>query len=144
MKWIKFAESVPADSKACFDIFIKLNEELAQKSVLLGNGFRISEADVIVFSALHSFVVCISHLILFFSSFVLVCFSCFSRNLVKTMSYSSYFEFLFKEFHICLSWEEGIFWDIRLLWWKGPFHLVQWLKDVGKNCYSKFGIIFKF
>ncbi|KAJ4720236.1 tRNA-binding protein [Melia azedarach] len=61
MKWIKFAESVPADSKACFDIFIKLNEELAQKSVLLGNGFRISEADVIVFSALHSFVIGLSN-----------------------------------------------------------------------------------
>lgn len=64
MKWIEFAESFPADSKACFDFLIKLNEELATKSVLLGNGLRTSEADVIVFSAVHSFVVCIFHLIL--------------------------------------------------------------------------------
>lgn len=62
MKWIEFAESFPADSKACFDVLIKLNEELATKSVLLGNGLRTSEADVIVFSAVHSFVVGLANL----------------------------------------------------------------------------------
>ncbi|KAL5733063.1 hypothetical protein ACOSP7_032401 [Xanthoceras sorbifolium] len=56
MKWIEFAESFPADSKGCFDVLNKLNEDLATLSVLLGNGLRPSEADVIVFSAIHSFV----------------------------------------------------------------------------------------
>ncbi|XVF41197.1 hypothetical protein PTKIN_Ptkin01aG0260800 [Pterospermum kingtungense] len=56
MKWIAFAESFPKDSKACFGVLNELNADLAQKSVLLGNGFTPSEADVIVFSAIHSSV----------------------------------------------------------------------------------------
>lgn len=60
MKWIEFAESFIADSKACFDVLSKFNEELTPKAVLLGNGLRPSEADVVVFSTVHSSVVCIS------------------------------------------------------------------------------------
>ncbi|KAJ0103470.1 hypothetical protein Patl1_06769 [Pistacia atlantica] len=57
MKWIEFAESFPADSKACLDVLSKFNEELTSKSVLLGNGLRPSEADIVVFSTLHSLVI---------------------------------------------------------------------------------------
>ncbi|XVF00340.1 hypothetical protein REPUB_Repub03eG0276700 [Reevesia pubescens] len=56
MKWIAFAESFPKDSKACFCSLNELNADLASKSVVLGNGFTPSEADVIVFSAIHSSV----------------------------------------------------------------------------------------
>lgn len=58
-KWITFADSFPVDSKACFDILKQLNEELAPKSVLLGKGLKPSEADVLVFSVLHPYVVSI-------------------------------------------------------------------------------------
>ncbi|XVF41196.1 hypothetical protein PTKIN_Ptkin01aG0260800 [Pterospermum kingtungense] len=61
MKWIAFAESFPKDSKACFGVLNELNADLAQKSVLLGNGFTPSEADVIVFSAIHSSVIGLSN-----------------------------------------------------------------------------------
>ncbi|CAN1151424.1 Methionine--tRNA ligase, cytoplasmic [Linum perenne] len=57
MKWIGFAESFPEDSKACSQALNGLNEELLTKSVILGNGFTPSEADVIVFSAIHSAVI---------------------------------------------------------------------------------------
>lgn len=63
-KWISFAESYPVDSKACFGALHVINEELAQKSVLVGDGLKPSEADVIVFSLLHPFVVCILYLLL--------------------------------------------------------------------------------
>ncbi|KAK1571647.1 hypothetical protein Q3G72_020688 [Acer saccharum] len=56
MKWIDFAESFPTDPKECFDVLNKLNEDLATISVLLDNGLSPTEADVIVFSAIHSFV----------------------------------------------------------------------------------------
>ena len=58
MKWIAFAEGFPTDSQACFGVLKQLNEELIAVSVLLGNGLRPSEADIIVFSAIHSSVVC--------------------------------------------------------------------------------------
>lgn len=54
MKWIGFAEGLLEKSKALNE----LNEELITKSVLLGNGLTPSAADVIVFSAVHSAVVC--------------------------------------------------------------------------------------
>ena len=57
MKWIAFAESFPFDSKSCSGVLSGLNGELAQKSVLLGNGLKPSEADVIVFSVLHPLLV---------------------------------------------------------------------------------------
>ncbi|RVW42435.1 putative methionine--tRNA ligase [Vitis vinifera] len=56
-KWISFAESYPVDSMACFGALHVINEELAEKSVLVGDGLKPSEADVIVFSLLHPFVI---------------------------------------------------------------------------------------
>lgn len=50
---------------ASFENLKKLNDELSDKSVLLGNGLKPSEADVVVFSVIHS-------------------------SLVGTLSYSSY------------------------------------------------------
>ncbi|XWS65569.1 hypothetical protein CRYUN_Cryun05aG0125000 [Craigia yunnanensis] len=61
MKWIGFAESFPKNSKAWYGVLNELNADLAQKSVLLGNGFTPSEADVIVFSAIHSSVIGLSN-----------------------------------------------------------------------------------
>ncbi|KAG6599940.1 putative methionine--tRNA ligase [Cucurbita argyrosperma subsp. argyrosperma] len=60
MKWITFADSFPVDSKACLEVLKQLNEELVQKSVLLGNGLKTSEADVIAFSVLHPSVIGLS------------------------------------------------------------------------------------
>ncbi|XP_048231387.1 aminoacyl tRNA synthase complex-interacting multifunctional protein 1 isoform X3 [Ricinus communis] len=61
MKWIDFAESFPVDTSACFNALNGLNQHLALKSVLLGNGVTPSEADVIVFSVIHSSVIGLSH-----------------------------------------------------------------------------------
>ncbi|OAY84299.1 probable methionine--tRNA ligase isoform X2 [Ananas comosus] len=56
MKWVAFANSFPGKD----DTSLKaLNEDLAQKAVLLGGGLKPSVADIVVFAALHSFV---SHL----------------------------------------------------------------------------------
>ncbi|KAI4306962.1 hypothetical protein L6164_030197 [Bauhinia variegata] len=54
MKWIAFAENFPANPERCFDVLKTLNEELSEKSVLLGNGYKPSEADVLVFSVILS------------------------------------------------------------------------------------------
>lgn len=48
-------------SEAPFKALTELNEELITKSVVLGNGLKPSAADVIVFSVIHSNVVCISY-----------------------------------------------------------------------------------
>lgn len=72
MKWIAFAESFPKDSKACYGVLNELNADLAQKSILLGNGFTPSEADVIIFSVIHSSVVCICYVYVFLK--LLLCF----------------------------------------------------------------------
>ncbi|GLT58810.1 hypothetical protein SLA2020_316730 [Shorea laevis] len=57
LKWITFAEGFPLDSKSCFGVLNGLNDDLAQKSVLLGNGLKPSAADIIVFSVLHPFLI---------------------------------------------------------------------------------------
>lgn len=59
-KWLAFAEEFPASSEACVDALQKLNEDLATKSVLLGNGLKPSATDVIVFSVVYSSVVHVS------------------------------------------------------------------------------------
>ncbi|GAV67796.1 tRNA_bind domain-containing protein [Cephalotus follicularis] len=61
MKWIAFAEDFPVDSEACVGVINGLNEELAHRSVLLGNGLKPSEVDAIVFSVLHSYVIGLSN-----------------------------------------------------------------------------------
>ncbi|OIV96877.1 hypothetical protein TanjilG_00459 [Lupinus angustifolius] len=54
LNWVAFAEAFPVALEASFEDLKKLNEELAGKSVLLGNGLKPSAADVIVFSVIHS------------------------------------------------------------------------------------------
>lgn len=58
MKWIGIAEGLLENPNAQFKALNELNEELITKSVVLGNGLKPSAADVIVFSAVHSSVVC--------------------------------------------------------------------------------------
>lgn len=60
MKWVEFASNFPVDSGTSLKALSELNEDLSKKSVILGKGFKISEADVVVFAAVHSSVVCIS------------------------------------------------------------------------------------
>ncbi|KNA09981.1 hypothetical protein SOVF_148490 [Spinacia oleracea] len=60
MRWIEFAESFPVDSAACIGAINGLNDELVLKSVLLGNGLKLSEADVILYSVIHPCVVAMS------------------------------------------------------------------------------------
>lgn len=55
MKWASFAINLPDQAVSCHEALKDLNEELSQKSVLLG-GLKPSVADVVVFSALHGFV----------------------------------------------------------------------------------------
>ncbi|KAL5991316.1 hypothetical protein ACLOJK_012223 [Asimina triloba] len=56
MKWVEFADSFPAQSESYHEILKGFNEDLTSKSVLLGDGLKPSEADIIVFAALHSFM----------------------------------------------------------------------------------------
>lgn len=58
LKWVEFAETLLVSLDECFEILKRLNDELSGKSVLLGNGLKPSEADVIVFSVIHSSLVC--------------------------------------------------------------------------------------
>lgn len=53
LKWVAFAEDFPAAPDASFENLKRLNDELSGKSVLLGNGLKPSEADVIVYSVIH-------------------------------------------------------------------------------------------
>ena len=59
MNWIAFAEAFPVNPEAALEVLTKLNEELSNKAILLGNGLKPSEADIIVFSVIHSSLVCI-------------------------------------------------------------------------------------
>ncbi|XP_020584403.1 tRNA-aminoacylation cofactor arc1 isoform X1 [Phalaenopsis equestris] len=60
LKWANFASNLPDQRDAYHTALKDLNEDLAQKSVLLG-GLKPSVADVIVFSALHEFLSHISN-----------------------------------------------------------------------------------
>lgn len=60
MKWITFADNFPLDSGACLEAISGLNNELVQKSVLLGNGLKLSAVDVIVFSSIHPCMITVS------------------------------------------------------------------------------------
>ncbi|CAI8598707.1 unnamed protein product [Vicia faba] len=53
LKWVAFAESFPVALEESFENLKRLNDELSEKSVLLGNGLKPSEVDVIVFSVVH-------------------------------------------------------------------------------------------
>jgi len=57
LKWVKFSENFLADAESRDASLKSLNDYLRDRAVLLG-GLKTSEADVVVFSAVHSFVVC--------------------------------------------------------------------------------------
>ncbi|XP_068329512.1 probable methionine--tRNA ligase [Pyrus communis] len=61
VNWVRYAEGFPTDSQPCSAALEGLNETLADVSVLLGNGFTPSEADAVVFSAVHSSVIGLSN-----------------------------------------------------------------------------------
>lgn len=61
MKWVEFASNFPVDSGTSLKALSELNEDLSKKSVVLGKGFKISEADVVVFAAVHSSVISLSN-----------------------------------------------------------------------------------
>lgn len=52
-----FAENFPSDPEACSKGLTQLNEHFLEKAVLVGGGYTPSEADVIVFSTVHPYVV---------------------------------------------------------------------------------------
>ncbi|KAF5190346.1 Nucleic acid-binding, OB-fold-like protein, partial [Thalictrum thalictroides] len=56
LNWVAFADSFPLNSDGCNEFLTRLNEDLTLKSVLLGDGFKPSVADIVVFSSLHSSV----------------------------------------------------------------------------------------
>ncbi|GER46590.1 methionine--tRNA ligase [Striga asiatica] len=59
-KWIEFADSFLANPDSRSKALADLNEELVTKSVMMGNGLTISPADVIVFSAVHPYMIGLS------------------------------------------------------------------------------------
>lgn len=61
MKWVEFASNFPVDSGASFKALSELNEDLSKKSVISGKGFKISEADIVVFAAVNSSVISLSN-----------------------------------------------------------------------------------
>lgn len=61
MKWVEFASNFPVDSGTSLKALSELNEDLSKKSVILGKGFKISEADIVVFAAVHSSVISLSN-----------------------------------------------------------------------------------
>ncbi|KAL8210785.1 hypothetical protein R6Q57_005222 [Mikania cordata] len=56
-KWLTFAENFPSDSEACSKGLCELNEYLTDYSVLVGGGYSSSDADIIVFSTVHPYVI---------------------------------------------------------------------------------------
>lgn len=56
-KWVAFVESLPIESGASLEVLSSLNEDLTKKSVLLANGLKPTAADIIVFAAVHPFVI---------------------------------------------------------------------------------------
>lgn len=62
LKWVAFAEAFPLAIDTCIENLKRLNDELSDKSVLLGNGLKPSEVDVLVFSVIHSSLVCTFHI----------------------------------------------------------------------------------
>ncbi|EXB96539.1 putative methionine--tRNA ligase [Morus notabilis] len=56
-KWVAFVERFPTDPASCFEALKELNMELTTISVLKGDGVKPSDADVVVFAAVHSSVI---------------------------------------------------------------------------------------
>jgi len=60
MDWIKFCSDFTASDGKQHALLDNLNQELSQKSVLLGDGFKLSAADNDVFATVHPFVIRVS------------------------------------------------------------------------------------
>ncbi|KAK7317032.1 hypothetical protein RJT34_00926 [Clitoria ternatea] len=60
LKWVAFADTFPVALDESFENLKRLNDDLSGKSVLLGSGLKPSEADVVVFSVIHSSVIKLS------------------------------------------------------------------------------------
>nr|XP_043632174.1 probable methionine--tRNA ligase isoform X2 [Erigeron canadensis] len=56
-KWVKFAENFPSDSEGCSKGLSQLNEYLCEVAVLVGGGYTPTDADLIVFSTVHPYVI---------------------------------------------------------------------------------------
>lgn len=56
-KWVTFAENFPSNPEACSKSLSQLNDYLSEKAVLVGGGSTPSEADIIVFSTVHPYVI---------------------------------------------------------------------------------------
>ncbi|KAI3994173.1 hypothetical protein MKX01_012430 [Papaver californicum] len=56
MKWVAFADKFPADHGARAEVLKGLNDEVILKTVLIGGGLNSSEADIVVYASLHSFM----------------------------------------------------------------------------------------
>ncbi|XP_068645064.1 tRNA-aminoacylation cofactor arc1 isoform X2 [Aristolochia californica] len=54
LKWVEFASSFPVEAEASLAKLTELDVDLAQKSVILGDGLKPSIADFVVYSAIHS------------------------------------------------------------------------------------------
>ncbi|KAL5720822.1 hypothetical protein ACHQM5_013453 [Ranunculus cassubicifolius] len=59
-KWFSFADNFSTNAEECTKSLQSLNEDLTLKSVLAGGGTQPSEADLVVFAAIHSFVIGLS------------------------------------------------------------------------------------
>ncbi|KAL6853767.1 hypothetical protein ACP4OV_019796 [Aristida adscensionis] len=56
MKWVKFSSDFSGSDGKQPVLLGDLNQELSQKSVLLGNGFKASGADIVVFATVQGFM----------------------------------------------------------------------------------------
>jgi aminoacyl tRNA synthase complex-interacting multifunctional protein 1 len=59
LKWVEFSSNFVGKCGEQHALLGNLNQDLSQKSVLLGNGFKPSVADIVVFATIQVFV---SHL----------------------------------------------------------------------------------
>ncbi|XP_006644918.1 methionine--tRNA ligase, cytoplasmic [Oryza brachyantha] len=55
-KWVEFSSNFVGKCGEQHVLLSNLNQDLSQKSVLLGNGFKPSVADIVVFATVHFFV----------------------------------------------------------------------------------------
>ncbi|KAL6616297.1 hypothetical protein ACP70R_038567 [Stipagrostis hirtigluma subsp. patula] len=56
MKWVKFSSDFAGNDGKQLVLLGDLNQDLSQKSVLLGNGFKPSAADIVVFATVQIFM----------------------------------------------------------------------------------------
>ncbi|KAK3165809.1 hypothetical protein QOZ80_1AG0038080 [Eleusine coracana subsp. coracana] len=56
LKWVKFASDFAGNDGKQHTLVSNLNQELSQKSVLMGDGLKPSVADIVVFATVHAFM----------------------------------------------------------------------------------------